>query len=176
MKFKSPLFSMAFAPMVLILAVFSAGLSSCSDDAPPQRTEYDIVGIYKDNDNHFLDLADPDHIYDYTLLDFDDMMFWEKRKLMYLYEPNSNIMLKEDLDGNMQVYKVIDYDSEGITWCWVDSAASSSSGEDGEDPALDIFRVFFVKDYVTDPAKYEHLTKISQEEFKKALGDIEVID
>lgn len=176
MNFKSPLFGWAFASTVLILAIFSIGATSCSDDDPPQRSEYDIIGIYKDSDNHFLNLVDPDHIYDYSLLDFDDMKFWEKRKLMYLYEPNSNIMLKEDLDGNMQVYKVIGYDDEGITWCWVDSAGASSGGEDGEDSTLDIFRVFFVKDYVTDPARYEHLMKISEEEFKAGLGDIEVID
>ncbi len=68
---------------------------------------------------------------------------------------------------------MVSVDDEKLVLCWVSTPPIANL--EGENK-LEIFQVFFNKDYTTDPALYETFNKVSPEELNKALGDIEILE
>lgn len=167
--------------LIMLLLSMAAALSSCSGDEPRDVSENDILGIWQDSPGHILDMADSERLYEYTLQDFEGTKYWVRTTPMYFYEPRTELMLKElkpepeaeDPNSQMHVYKVIDIAPEELTICWV--AQQDVSNIDGEN-VVEIFQVFFDKDYVVDPSNYTTFRRLTPDQFKAALGDIEVID
>lgn len=160
----------------LLLAMFII-FPSCSDNEPPEASENDILGIWQDKPGHILDMVDADHLYDYTLTEYEGTQYWIRKKQMYFFEPRSGLMLKEGIaadDGEvaMHVYKIIDVNDDELVICWV--STPDLSNLEGENK-LEIFKIFFDKDYEVDPELYETFRRLSPEELKKVLGDIEIL-
>lgn len=168
-----------FSSILTLLLAMLVVLPSCSDDTPAEVSEDDIVGIWQDKPGHILEMADSERMYEYTLTEFYGVQYWRKTKPMYFYEPRTELMLKElipDLDAEdqnsqMHVYKIVEITPESMTMCWV--AEQDVSNIDGEN-IVEIFKVFFDKNYVVDPAKYQTFRKLTPSQFKDALGDIEI--
>lgn len=157
-----------------LLALMLSAMTSCSvGDEPAATTEYDLVGIWTDNDSHILELNDPDHFYEYDLSQYGDEKYWVKMRLMYFLEPSSYLMLREDDEGVMHVYKVMGISPDEMTICWV--ATPPVADLDGESK-LEIFKIFFNKEYETDPAKYETYRRITPQERDRMIGDIPLIE
>lgn len=160
------------AVWIAFLAICLPFLSSCSDDTPPDVSEYDVVGIWSDKEGHFLDMRSTEHLYEYTLIRFQDADYWVKRKLMYFFEPTSYLMLKEDEEGTMHIYKVVGVNEEELVMCWVSTPPIADL--EGENK-LEIFKVFFNHDYEVDPKLFETFKKVTPGELEEALGDIEIL-
>lgn len=158
---------------ILTAALLSLPMASCSDDEPQERSEYDIIGVWQDREGHIFEFADPDNLYEYDFMSQDGWEAWVKRKEMYFFEPYSYIMMREDAEGAMQVYQVVSVDDDELVICWVDTP--DFSGLEGDDK-FEIFSVFFKRDYVVDPAKYETFRRLTDEEFEKQLEGYELID
>lgn len=164
---KRQLFLRWFPLLVALIAL----LPACSDDEPPMHSEYDILGIWTDNDKHFVNLENTDDAYEYSLREINGEKFWEKQRLMYFFEPVSCLLMKEDTDYNVQVYQVISYNNSELVWCWVSSPEISMDGEN----KYEFLKIFFDDSYVVDPNLYETFHKISKADLEKALGDIPVL-
>lgn len=162
-------FFLTFLIMALPLLI-----SSCSDDEPESRSEYDIVGIWQDSADHILDIVDPDKIYEYSVESFGNVDYWIKRKEMYFFEPYSYLLMKADMDGIMQIYKVVSVDEKQLTLCWV--ATPDTSGIEDSDDKFQIFSFFFKEDYVVDPANYVVYKKLTSGQLSDALEGSQVIE
>lgn len=149
-------------------------VSSCSDDEPESRSEYDIVGIWQDSADHILDIVDPDKIYEYSVESFGNVDYWIKRKEMYFFEPYSYLLMKADMEGIMQIYKVVSVDEKQLTLCWV--ATPDTSGIEDSDDKFQIFSFFFKEDYVVDPANYVVYKKLTSGQLSDALEGSQVIE
>lgn len=159
--------------LLILLPFLMLSFASCSDDDRPDVSETDILGIYAGEDGTFIELNDIDYIYQYNLQDFMGDDYWIKRKLTYMYEPVSQLMLREDIDGILQVYKVIEHNDQGMILCWLETPMQE---EVEGDARFELVQVFFKTDYVIDPANYTYYTKITPSQLTTDLGDIEVIE
>lgn len=159
--------------LTLLAALLIVALPSCSDDTPTPVDDDIVFGIWSDQDGHYLDIDNIDHIQEYQLTPFQGTDYWVRRTTVYLLEPVSMLMLMEDFDGTLNVYKVISADEQKMVLCWVATPDLSSLEGDNK---LEIFQVFFKQDYKIDPKNYRTYRKISPTEFKKILGDTEIID
>ncbi|MDE6533467.1 MAG: hypothetical protein K2M27_08040 [Muribaculaceae bacterium] len=160
-------------PALLLVFLLSFVTVSCSDDEPPQRSEYDILGIWQDKEGHYLEFVNPDRMYEYEFTVYEGVDYWVKKREMYFFEPYSYLMMKEDTQGAVHVYQVVSVNEEELVICWV--ATPDMSGMEGEDK-FQLFSVFFNQDYEVDPAKYETYRKVTQEELDKALEGVEVLE
>ena len=168
-------------PVVIAVMVMALCFPSCSDDADivDERSEYDILGIWQAKEDQILDFVNPDKMYDYSLMSYDDpdagihLKSWIRRKNMYFFEPYSYLMLLTDNEGKLQLYKVVSVDESEMVLCWV--AEPDLSGVEDGDP-LQIFSIFFKEDYEVDPDKCVTYHRIvGEENFEKALMGYEVI-
>ncbi len=160
--------------LTLLAAVVMLTLSTaCSDDDRPEVSETDILGIYAGEDGTFMELDDTDYIYQYNMQELRGVQYWIKRKLTYLYEPVSELMLKQDIEGLLQVYKVTEHNDQGMTLCWLETPMQEPVEGDAR---FEIIQVFFKTDYEIDPANEVHYQKIDAEQLQRDLGDIEVIE
>lgn len=157
----------------LLLFVMLLPLAGCGDDFPPEVSERDILGIWSDGSGAYLEIEDTNYIYSYTLQEFMGENFWIKRRLSYLYEPVSSMMLAQDNDGILQLYKVSEPATNEMVLCWVETPMQKELEGDAR---FEIIQVFFNKDYEIDPANNLYYSRLSEEELKTALGDTEVID
>ena len=130
-----------------LLAMVVISLTGCSDDTPAPKHN--------------------------NLVEFGEEKFWLKQKLTYLYEPVSELILRQDEEGLLQVDKVISNTSTELTLCWV---ATPLTEETDEDAKFEIIQIFFNKDLEPDPANYRTYTRITPAQLKTGLGDIEVIE
>jgi len=162
-----------FLPALFLVLLFPVLTVSCSDDAPPERSEYDIIGIWQDREGHIFEFADPDNMYEYDLMRQDEWEAWVKRKEMYFFEPYSYIMMREDSEGAMQVYQVVSVSDDELVICWV--ATPDFSGLEGDDK-FQLFSVFFKQDYIVDPARYETFHRLTNAELAEALEGYDLID
>lgn len=156
---------------VALLAILT--FAGCSDDMPPATSEEDVLGIWTDKEGHYLDMGDTEHMDEYVKTQFDGTDFWLQRHTVYFFEPNSYLMMKEDMEGNLHVYKVISVDEKEMVICWV---ATPDLIDMESDSKLEIFRVFFNRDYKVDPSKYETYRRLTRQQFEAALGDTEIIE
>ncbi len=160
-----------FSSLLLILLLLP--LSGCGDDFPPEVSEKDVLGIWTDGTGAYLEIEDTNYIYSYTLQNFQGEDFWIKRRLSYLYEPVSSMMLAQDNDGILQLYKVSEPTSDEMVLCWVETPMQEELQGDAR---FEIIRVFFNKDYEEDPANNVYYTRLTESQLQEALGDTEVID
>ncbi|MDE6768675.1 MAG: hypothetical protein K2J78_02995 [Muribaculaceae bacterium] len=156
---------------ILAMVMFCVG--GCSDDAPEPKSDYALLGIYSKGTDEFMEIEDLDWIYQYNLEEYAGEKYWIKRKLTYLYEPVSELLLRQDIEGLLQVDKVISVDSQEMTLCWV---ATPLTEEVDEDSKFEIIQVFFKDDYKVDPANYRTYKRITANQLKAGLGNIEVIE
>jgi hypothetical protein len=157
----------------LILSLLSLSLSSCSDDMPEDRSEYDILGIWLDSEGHYLDLGDTEYITDYQLDEMGGQRFWLKRRLTYFYEPYSYLMLTADAEAQMHLYRLISCNDEEMVLCWLaDPTMEEIEGEN----RYEFFKIFFEEDYVIDPANYKYWARVTPEALEEALGDDPIIE
>ena len=156
-----------------ILAMIMFCVGGCSDDTPEPKSDYALLGIYSKGTDEFMEIEDLDWIYQYNLEEYAGEKYWIKRKLTYLYEPVSELLLRQDIEGLLQVDKVISVDSQEMTLCWV--ATPLTEGVD-EDSKFEIIQVFFKDDYKVDPANYRTYKRITANQLKAGLGNIEVIE
>lgn len=166
--------------LMWLLMALPLALTACSeDDVPADRSEEDILGLWQDKPGHILDMYDTDHLYDYTLVEVEGTKYWIKRKQTYFYEPRSELMMKDGvLDEEtdeipVHIYKIISINEEDMVMCWVDTPDLSNL--EGENK-LEVFKIFFNKDYKVDPALYETYRRLTPAGLNAALGDIEVIE
>lgn len=160
--------------LTLLISILMLGVTtSCSDDDRPEVAETDILGIYAGEDGTFMELDDIDYIYQYNLMERRGVEYWIKRKLTYMYEPVSELMLKQDVEGLLQVYKVMEHNDEGMTLCWVETPMQEPIEGDAR---FEIIQVFFRTDFDIDPANEVKYRKIDAEQLQRELGDIEVIE
>lgn len=159
--------------MMSVVAAVMLCITGCSDDTPEPKSDYALLGIYSRGSDEFLEIDDLNWIYQYNIEEYGDEKYWIKRKLTYLYEPVSEIMLREDIDGLLQVDKVISVNEREMTLCWV---LTPLTEEVDDDSKFQIIQVFFKDDYKIDPANYRTYTRITAEQLKAGLGDIEVIE
>lgn len=146
---------------------------SCSDDIPEPKYNEALYGIYSYGENEFMEIDDLDWIYQYDLEEMDGEKYWIKQKLTYLYEPASELVLRQDKEGILQVDEVISNTSKELTLCWV---ATPLTEEIEGDSKFEIIRIFFDKNFTVDPANYRTYKRITASELKAGLGDIEVIE
>lgn len=159
--------------LTLLLACVFCFASCSNEDESEIRTEEDILGLWQDKEGHILDLADPDHIYEYTLREFDGEKYWYKKRVMYLYEPVSLLLMKEDTEGNIQVYQLISYSDTELVWCWVGAPEVDNLEGDNK---YELFKVFFDKGYEVDPSRYETFHKITRAQLDKQLEGAELLE
>ncbi len=159
--------------MMSLLATVMLCLTGCSDDTPEPKSDYALLGIYSYGSDEFMEIEDLDWIYQYNLEEYGGEKYWVKRKLTYLYEPVSELVLRQDIEGLLQVDKVISVDSQGMTLCWVETPLTEEVDEDSK---FEIIQVFFKDDYKVDPANYRTYKRITANQLKAGLGDIEVIE
>lgn len=160
--------------LTFLIMVLPVLISSCSDDEPDARSEEDIVGIWQDSDSHILEIVDPDKMYEYALDSFGGTDYWIKRKEMYFFEPYSYLLMKADMEGIMQIYKVVSVDEKQLILCWV--ATPDTSGIEDSDDKFQIFSFFFKEDYVVDPANYVFYKRLSDTQLSNALKGGEIIE
>lgn len=160
--------------LTFLIMALPALISSCSDDEPDARSEEDIVGIWQDSDSHILEIVDPDKMYEYALDSFGGTDYWIKRKEMYFFEPYSYLLMKADMEGIMQIYKVVSVDEKQLILCWV--ATPDTSGIEDSDDKFQIFSFFFKEDYVVDPANYVFYQRLSDTQLSNALKGGEIIE
>lgn len=156
-----------------LLAMVVISLTGCSDDTPAPKHNDALYGIYSRGADEFMEIEDLDWIYQYNLVEFGEEKFWLKQKLTYLYEPVSELILRQDEEGLLQVDKVISNTSTELTLCWV---ATPLTEETDEDAKFEIIQIFFNKDLEPDPANYRTYTRITPAQLQAGLGDIEVIE
>lgn len=156
--------------MAVLFAVIL--LPSCSDDFPEERSAEDVIGIYSDREGHYLEFADPDHMYEYLYQKTDRYEYWLKRSEAYFYEPHSQLMAKENFDGMLQLFRVMDVNSSGIELCWVEDP--ELNGLEG-DAKYELIKKFVKNEYDYDASNTEIFRRVSAEDLKKAIGDVEVI-
>lgn len=159
---------------LILSAIVMLTLGACSDDMPAPKQNDALYGIYSRGADEFMEIDDLDWIYQYNLEDFDGEQYWVKRKLTYLYEPVSELMLREDTDGLLQVDKVISVTDKDMVLCWV--GTPMTDGADSDDAKFEIIQIFFKNDYKPDPANYRTYTRITAADLKAGLGSIEVIE
>lgn len=91
---------------------------------------------------------------------------------MYFFEPNSYLMLREDEEGTLHIYKVVSVDDEKLVLCWVSTLRLPIwKGK----TSLRFSRCSSIKTTPPIPLSTRHSTK-SPEELNKALGDIEILE
>ncbi len=157
----------------LLPAVFLIMLSpSCSEDFPEERSAVDVLGIFSDGDGHYLEFVDPDHMYEYEYLKTEKYEFWLQRPEVYFYEPHSRLMARENSEGVLQIFRMMNVDEDGMDLCWV--ADPELNGLEG-DAKYDLLRMFVKNEYDYDPANTISYRRVSPEELKAAIGDVEVI-
>lgn len=156
-----------------ILAMVMLCVGGCSDDMPEPKSEYALLGIYSRGSDEFMEIEDLDWIYQYNLEEYAGERYWIKRKLTYLYEPVSELVLRQDIEGLLQVDKVISVDDRELTLCWVGTPLTEAVDEDSK---FEIIQVFFKDDYKVDPANYRTYKRITANQLKTGLGNIEVIE
>ncbi len=159
--------------MMSILATVMLCVAGCSDDTPEPKSEYALLGIYSHGSDEFMEIEDLDWIYQYNLEEYEGNKYWIKRKLTYLYEPVSELVLRQDIEGLLQVDKVISVDSQEMTLCWVGTPLTEAVDEDSK---FEIIQVFFKDDYKVDPANYRTYKRITASQLKSGLGNIQVIE
>ncbi len=159
--------------MMSILATVMLCVAGCSDDTPEPKSEYALLGIYSHGSDEFMEIEDLDWIYQYNLEEYEGNKYWIKRKLTYLYEPVSELVLRQDIEGLLQVDKVISVDSQEMTLCWVGTPLTEAVDEDSK---FEIIQVFFKDDYKVDPANYRTYKRITANQLKSGLGNIQVIE
>lgn len=156
-----------------LLSVIALLFGACSDDMPEPKSEYALLGIYSKSDGtEFMEIEDLDWIYQYNLEEYAGQKFWIKRKLTYFYEPVSELVLRQDIEGLLQVDKVIRVDEQGLTLCWVGTPMTEEVTEDNK---FEIIQVFF-NTYEPQPANYRVYSRLTASQLQAALGDIEVIE
>lgn len=148
-------------------------LGSCSDRGPAPKQNDALFGIYSHGSDEFMEIDDLDWIYQFNLEDYDGEKYWVKRKLTYLYEPVSELVLREDIDGILQVDKVISVTDKDLVLCWVGTPLTEAVDDDAK---FEIIQIFFKNDYDPDPANYRTYTRITPAELTAGLGDIEVVE
>ena len=148
-------------------------LGGCADDTPAPKHNDALYGTYSFGNGEYLEIDDLDWIYQYNLEEYDGEKFWVKRKLTYLYEPVSELVLREDTEGLLQVDKVVRVDPKEMILCWVGTPLTEEIDEDAK---FEIIQVFFKNDYKVDPANYRTYTRITAEQLAAGLGDIEVVE
>lgn len=167
---------------LIVLTVVSlptaAGLTSCSDDLPKERTETDIFGLWSDGSEHFLDISDSQFINEYTFCRSeiaDEYSYWLNTRVSYFYEPASYLLLKDNrwfdeetmqIDSRLSLYKVVSYDESEMVMCWLSNPELGSMEGDSK---YDFFRIFFESGYVEDPANYITLHRITREELDETV-------
>lgn len=156
-----------------ILAMVMLCAGGCSDDMPEPKSDYALLGIYSRGADEFMEIEDLDWIYQYNLEEYAGEKYWIKRKLTYLYEPVSELVLRQDIEGLLQVDKVISVDAQELTLCWVGTPLTEAVDEDSK---FEIIQVFFKDDYKVDPANYRTYKRITANQLKTGLGNIEVIE
>ena len=156
-----------------LLTVMALCLAGCSDDIPAPKHNDALFGIYSRGAEEFMEIDDLNWIYQYNLEDYGDETFWIKRKLSYLYEPVSELILREDIEGILQVDKVISTTSSELTLCWVETPLTEATDDDSK---FEIIQVFFNQDYKPDPANYRTYQRINADQLKAGLGNYEVIE
>ncbi len=95
------------------------------------------------------------------------------RKLTYLYQPLAALVPRQNIEGLLQVDKVISVDSQEMTLCWVGTPLTEAVDEDSK---FEIIQVFFKDDYKVDPANYRTYKRITANQLKSGLGNIQVIE
>lgn len=177
MKFVKYLMMSVKPLLMTVVAVTSLiCISACSDDVPEPKSEYALLGTYAGEDGVYMEIDDLDWIYQYNLEEFEGEKYWIKRKLTYFYEPVSELVLRQDIEGILQVDKVISNDSKELTLCWVETPLTEDVDGEDEDAKFEIIQVFFKGDYKVDPANYRHYDRITPAQLQTALGDIEIIE
>lgn len=156
-----------------MVAAVSLCFTACSDDIPESKSEYALLGTYSYGNDEFLEIDDTDWIYQYNLEEYGGEKYWIKRKLTYFYEPVSELVLRQDIEGLLQVDKVISVDSKEMVLCWV---GTPMTDEVAEDSKFEIIQIFFKDNYTPDPANYRKYDRITAQQLKNGLGDIEVIE
>lgn len=173
MSFLKKMMSIRLLLIMSFVVVMSVCCSGCSDDIPEPKSEYALLGTYSGPDGVYMEIDDIDWIYQYNLEEAGGKKYWIKRKLTYFYEPVSELVLRQDIEGLLQIDKVISVDSQEMTLCWVATPMTEIKDEDAK---FEIIQIFFKDDYKVDPANYRHYSRITPEQLKAGLGNIEVIE
>lgn len=158
---------------ISLFAAIMLCVGGCSSDTPAEKRNDALFGIYSLGSDEYMEIDDLDWIYQYNLEEYDGEKFWVKRKLTYLYEPVSELVLREDTEGLLQVDKVISVNSREMILCWV---ATPLTEEIDDDAKFEIIQVFFKNDFKVNPANYRTYTRISADQLIAGLGDIEVVE
>lgn len=160
--------------LIAVVGILTALMATgCDDDLPKPRSERELIGIWSDSDTEYMEIEDTDYIYQYNLQEFEGESYWIKRKLTYFFEPVSDLILRQDIEGLLQVYKVVSNKDDKLTLCWVDTPMQENVTGDNK---LEIIQIFFKPDYELNPADFRTYRKLTKEELEKGLGDIEVIE
>lgn len=154
-----------------VLLIF--GITACDADLPEPRSERELLGIWSDSDTEYMEIEDTDYIYQYNLVEFEGVQYWIKSKLTYFFEPVSDLILRQDLEGLLQVYKVVSNKDDKLTLCWVATPMQETITGANK---LEIIQIFFKDDFDLDPENFRTYDKLTKEELINALGDIEIIE
>lgn len=158
----------------LLLAVILSPLcQGCGDDIPEAIPTDLLAGIWMQDNGNYLQILDKDHMYQYILAEDQSEFFWLKYRQTYLYEPYSELVLRENPEGGLDVYKLTQYNPSQMTMCWVASPLIENLDGDNK---YDFLKIFFDQDYVVDPANDIVYTSVPQKDFDAVISRYEVIE
>lgn len=163
----------AHCPLWLLLVLMLPLFSACDDGNGLPVSEGDILGIWQDEQGHYLDFVNPDLMYEYNLTDFGNGTYvWVKRKEMYFFEPYSYLLLKEDSEGIMQLYKVVSVNESTMVLSWIETPEMPEDDES----KFSFFKIFFSQNYRVDPARNVTFHAVSRSQLDEALKGYEIIE
>lgn len=165
-SFKNILYALLF---MLPLLTFGG----CGDDIPEPIPVDLLVGIWSDADGHYLEIIDRDHMYEYELAEDGGDLYWLKYRQVYLYEPYNELILREDTQGGLHVYKLLQFGGNSMTVSLVASPVIDNLDGDNK---YDFLKIFFNKDYVVDPAKNVTYRSVTRSDLERLLSEHEVIE
>lgn len=160
--------------LMLAMTIFiMCDFSACSDDIPVDKPADVMCGLWTDATGRYIDIVDIDHIYEYHFVKDEGEDYCLKYRQTYLYEPNSDLVMMDDTEGKIHVYKLMGVNDSEMTLCWLDDPVITSLDGDGK---YEFLSVFFRTDYVVDPANNMTFTRADRETLEKKTAQCELIE
>lgn len=157
--------------LLATVALFLVSLDACSNDDDPQpRSGSDLVGVWSDSDNHYLDIESDTKIYSVFIEEYEGEKVGMIEPDGYFYEPGYNFVVYMGRQGEPCIYEVTELTTDKMTWVYADNLLDDKYDGMSRSEILGSVLKNADKGFKLDYSKTINFTRVPQSKFDAILS------
>lgn len=156
--------------------LFTLLSSGCSKDDETIRTPVDIVGIWSNSLDHYIEFNGDytARMLEITEVDGESIGTWYDD--VYFYEPGYNLVIYLDFPTDVLVYQITNLTPTELQWCWVKSLRDEYNADDEIGKIIGDIIKEAQEGFKLDPEHYQTFYRIPEDRFLEILENITIME